>query len=515
CSGAAAANYSFTYTAGTVTVARKSATITASNALVTYGDPIPTITPAYTGLVNSETSAVATTVPNCTTTYTVTSNFGTSPTTACSGAVAANYTFTYSGGLVTIQKKTVTVTASSPTVTYGANVPAISPSYAGYRNGQNENTAGVMDTLALCSSTYQNTDSILTVPVSSCSGASALNYQFSYVSGMVTITRKNINVTASSDTATYGDASIATPTPSYTGWVNGEGPSILTTTPTCSTTYTSSSSVSAGAATSCTGAAAANSSFTYYPGTVTVQRKGVVVTASNATVSYGSAPPSISPSYAGFVNGQNSSVVSNTTCGSNYTVTTNVADTAPTTTCANAVAANYSFAYVSGTVTVTQRQVTVTAESPTVFYGAPVPTIGFALANMANSQTSSVFTTQPTCTTVYTNTDTVAMRPTTSCSGAVAANYWFSYTSGAVTIQPAVITVTASSHTRVYGDTDIPAPTPTYTGWVNGNDNSILTTQATVLVAAYVVEQVAWVGRIEVSLPLTQPVYVGVGAGMS
>ncbi|MFM7552045.1 MAG: MBG domain-containing protein, partial [Actinomycetota bacterium] len=249
--------------------------------------------------------------------------------------------------------------------------------------------------------------------------------------------------------------------------------------PTCSTTYTSSSSVSAGAATSCTGAAAANYSFTYYPGTVTVQRKGVVVTASNATVSYGSAPPSISPSYAGFVNGQNSSVVSNTTCGSNYTVTTNVADTAPTTTCANAVAANYSFTYVSGTVTVTQRQVTVTAESPTVFYGAPVPTIGFALANMANSQTSSVFTTQPTCTTVYTNTDTVAMRPTTSCSGAVAANYWFSYTSGAVTIQPAVITVTASSHTRVYGDTDIPAPTPTYTGWVNGNDNSILTTQAT------------------------------------
>ena len=50
--------------------------------------------------------------------------------------------------------------------------------------------------------------------------------------------------------------------------------------------------------------------------------------------------------------------------------------------------------------------------------------------------------------------------------------------SHSVTIQPAIITVTASSHTRVYGDTDIPAPTPSYTGWVNGNDNTILTTQA-------------------------------------
>ena len=61
---------------------------------------------------------------------------------------------------------------------------------------------------------------------------------------------------------------------------------------------------------------------------------------------------------------------------------------------------------------------------------------------MANSQTSSVFTTQPTCTTVYTTSDTVSMHPATSCSGAVAANYWFTYTSGQVTIQPAVITVT-------------------------------------------------------------------------
>ena len=107
------------------------------------------ITPAYSGLVNSETGAVMTTVPTCTTTYTVTSNYGTSPTTSCSGGVAANYTFSYSGGLITIQKKTVTVTASSPTVTYGANVPAISPSYSGWRNSQTESTSGVMDSLAI------------------------------------------------------------------------------------------------------------------------------------------------------------------------------------------------------------------------------------------------------------------------------------------------------------------------------------------------------------------------------
>jgi hypothetical protein len=170
--------------------------------------------------------------------------------------------------------------------------------------------------------------------------------------------------------------------------------------------------------------------------------------------------------------------VSNTTCSSLYTVTTNVGVT-PSTSCVNAVAANYSFSYVNGYVTVSQRRVVVTASTPTVFYGSPVPTIGFSLTNMANGQDHTVFSTQPTCTTVYTVTDVVGARPATSCTGAVADNYWFVYTDAYVDIQPAIITITASSHTRVYGETSVPTVSATYTGWQNGNSESILTTLAT------------------------------------
>ncbi len=46
-------------------------------------------------------------------------------------------------------------------------------------------------------------------------------------------------------------------------------------------------------------------------------------------------------------------------------------------------------------------------------------------------------------------------------------------------------------------------------------EQEVIAPAATVLVAAYVVVQVAWVDRIVLSLPLTQPVYVGVGDGMS
>ena len=368
------------------------------------------------------------------------------------------------------------MTASSTTVAYGANVPGITPSYVGWVNSQSH--TNVLTQVPLCSTTYNSTDGINVIPSTSCSGADALNYTFSYTNGTVTIIRKNINVTASSDTAVYGDASVATPTPSYSGWVNGQSQTILTATPTCSTTYQPTSSVSAGAATSCTGAAAANYSFSYIPGTITVERKGVVVTASSPTVSYGSAPPAVTPSYDGFMNGENSSVVGNTTCSSLYTITTDVGVT-PSTSCANAVAANYSFTFTSGFVTVVQRRVVLTASTPVVFYGSAVPTVGFSLTNMANGQDFTALSTQPTCTTTYTVTDTVGARPVTTCASAAAANYWFVYVDAYVDIQPAVITITASSHTRVYGETSVPTVTATYTGWQNGNSEAILSTLAT------------------------------------
>ena len=81
CSGAVAANYSFTYVDGAVTVNRKGVVVTASNAAVTYGDAVPTITPSYTGWVNSENEAVLTTTPTCTTPYLPTTTVAAGSTT--------------------------------------------------------------------------------------------------------------------------------------------------------------------------------------------------------------------------------------------------------------------------------------------------------------------------------------------------------------------------------------------------------------------------------------------------
>ncbi len=187
CSGAAAANYTIGYVAGSVTVTKAPLTITASSGTMTYGATPPAITASYSGFVNGQTSAVLTTQPTCVTAATATSTVaGSSYTSSCSGAAAANYTIGYVAGSVTVTKAPLTITASSGTMTYGATPPAITTSYSGFVNGQ---TSAVLTTQPTCVTAATATSTVAGSPYpSSCSGAAAANYTISYVTGLVTVT---------------------------------------------------------------------------------------------------------------------------------------------------------------------------------------------------------------------------------------------------------------------------------------------------------------------------------------
>jgi hypothetical protein len=133
--GTAASNYilkqPITTTANITAV---SVTVTAPTPTVTYGDPVPTpLTPTYNAFVNGEDSGVLTTQPICTTTYTPGSAARSSQTTSCSGAVAANYTFIYANGAVTVNPALLTITANPQTKVYGAADPTLTYSAAGFK----------------------------------------------------------------------------------------------------------------------------------------------------------------------------------------------------------------------------------------------------------------------------------------------------------------------------------------------------------------------------------------------
>ncbi len=76
-------------------------TVTASGGSFITGETPPAITAAITGYVNGESESVVTTAPVCSTTADSSSPVGTYPSN-CSGAAAANYSFHYVAGSVTV-----------------------------------------------------------------------------------------------------------------------------------------------------------------------------------------------------------------------------------------------------------------------------------------------------------------------------------------------------------------------------------------------------------------------------
>ena len=88
-------------------------TVTASNASVPYGQPIPVLTSTVTGFVNGDTTSVLSGAPSETTTATKGSAVGTYPITITLGTLtAANYTFNFVNGTVTITSLGTTATPS-------------------------------------------------------------------------------------------------------------------------------------------------------------------------------------------------------------------------------------------------------------------------------------------------------------------------------------------------------------------------------------------------------------------
>ncbi len=412
--------------------------------------------------------------------------------TSCSGATlsganAADYSIVYTSAAndFTVTLAPVNV-AVSGTQTYGGT-----PSFSGSASppsGVTVNTTGLACTYVgtlilkpIAPTLPAGTTSLVPPSCSgvTLSGANAADYSVVYTSTSTdfTVTPAPLTITASSPTMTYG-GTVPTITAGYSGFVNSETSSSLTTKPTCATTATSSSPVSASPfASSCGGAVDPNYSFSYAGGSVTVNPAALTVTASSGSMNYGGSVPTITASYSGFVNGDTSSALTTPPiCSTTATGSSPVSPPTYLTSCSGAVDSNYTISYAGGSVTVGKATLTITASSPTMTYGGSVPTITAGYSGFKNGDTASSLTTVPTCSTTATSSSPVSGSPyPSSCSGAVDPNYTISYASGSVTVSKAPLTITASSPTMTYGGT-VPTITAGYSGFVNGDTSSALTT---------------------------------------
>ena len=390
---------------------------------------MPTVTSSDSGFVNGDSVSSLTTQPTCSTTATSLSGVGTYPS-SCSGASDPNYAVSYVNGVVAVGTTTLVITASSGAMTYGGSVPSVTASYSGFENGD---TAASLSKLPTCTTTATSSSGAGTY-TTSCSGAVDPNYTIVYVAGAVKVSAANLTITASSASMTYG-GSVPAVSASYSGFVNGDTATSLTTKPTCSTTVTSSSAVGS-YPTSCSGAVDADYDITYVAGTVAIHPADLTITASSATVTYGNAAPAIAASYSGFVNGDTAaSLTTKPTCTTAVTAASTVGSYAST--CSGAADADYTINYVLGSVTVTPALLTVTANDQTKALGAAVPALTATITGFVDGQTlaTSGVTGQPTCATTATTSSPAGSYPITCSVGTLAAvNYTFSLVAGTLTV---------------------------------------------------------------------------------
>jgi gliding motility-associated-like protein len=469
-----AGNYTITYVAGNIIVGQAILTITANNASKTYGAVNPAFSVSYSGFIGTDDASSLTTLPTISTTAVTGSPVNTYPINV-SGAVSSNYTIVYNPGTLTVNPAVLTITADNNTKVYGAVLPALTVGYSGFVGTDN---ASSLTTAPTISTTATTASPVNTYPITA-SGAISSNYTFVYQPGTLTVTPAALTITANNNTKVYG-AAMPLLTVGYGGFVGTDDASSLTTQPTLSTTAVTTSPVNTYPITA-SGAVSANYTITYQPGTLTVTPAALTITANSDTKVYGAPVPTLTVSYSGFVGTDNASSLTTQPIIIAPVTANSPVNTYPIT-AGGAASANYTFTYQPGTLTVTPAALTITANSDTKVYGAPVPTLTVSYSGFVGTDNASSLITQPTLSTTAVANSPVNTYPITA-SGAVSANYTLVYQPGTLTVTPAVLTITANNSTKVYGAVN-PALVASYNGFIGTDDASSLTTQPTISTTA-------------------------------
>ena len=199
------------------------------------------------------------------------------------------------------------------------------------------------------------------------------------VTASIAVNKAVLTVTANNVSRVYGTAN---PALTYTikGYKNADTSSVLAGAASLTTAATAKSGVGAAPITFATkGLTAWNYSIVYVNGSLTVTKAVLTVKATSVSRIYGTPNPMFTYTITGFVNGDTNSVISGAASlagATPATVTSAIGSYPIMFSTEGLTAANYSFTYVSGTLTVVSPLPTVTSLSPN---SATAGGLGFTL----------------------------------------------------------------------------------------------------------------------------------------
>jgi sugar lactone lactonase YvrE len=478
CVGAADPDYAITYATGSGDVSPAGLSVTVSGGQTYGGGPWFEVK-GYDGLAAGDSpSVLAGALGGCATSVASSSAVGSyaHTITGCGGLADADYAISYADGGFTVTPAPLTITPSSPSMVYGAAVPAIAPSYAGFVAGD---TPASLGTPPSCSTTATSANTVDGSPyASSCTGAVDANYTIGYAPGFVGVTPAPLSV-AVAGRQTYGGAATFA-VAGYAGFVNGDAAANLDgSLAGCTTDVSTSAAVGGYALTisECAGLSDDDYVITYRDAGLTVQPAPLTITAGSATMRYGASVPTITPGYTGLAAGDTASALTSAAECSTIATPKSTVDGSPyATTCAGAADPNYSITYAAGSLGLTRAPLTVGVAGSAVYGGSA----RFAVTGydgFANGDDAASLSGVLTGCSASARFAAAGWYPAmiTGCAGLADDNYAVGYADEGFTIRAAPLTITASSVSMAYG-TRVPAITPTYAGLVGGDTPSSLTT---------------------------------------
>jgi filamentous hemagglutinin family protein len=499
--GAQAGNYVVT-TPGSLTgtITPASLTITADAKSMTYGgNALPALTYVSSGLLGSDalSGALATTATAYDGTAGSGSNAGVYAITQGTLTAGGNYAITYAGANLTVTPATLTYAAGVATIAYGSTPSVSGGTLAGLVNG--DTLAGATTGSLNFTTTATAASPVGTYAVTGTGLTPSGNYTLVQAADngtAITITPASLTVVADAKGMTYGGNALPALTYVATGLVNGDLLSGALTTTASAYDGTPGSGSNAGAypITQGTLNAGGNYVLAYTGATLTVDKAQLTVSASSPSMTYGAVSlPTLTPAFSGLVNGDSSiagltGTLTYTTAATAYNGTAGSASDAGTyamnTSLAGMSSTNYTFAPLSGalTLTVAPAPLTIQANDQNKNYDGLGHTAGVTYAGFVAGQNVSALagTLNYAGVSIYDNVSVYAGEVAPGSydvtpAGLTSANYDISYVTGLLTIDLAPLTVAATSFSKVQDNIAYTGGNGvTYAGFVNGEGVSSL-----------------------------------------
>lgn len=361
--------------------------------------------------------------------------------------------------MITFKDKTFNYTGQAPTTTWTNNVDGYTASLT-------------MPTLEKDAGSY-----VAYIPVTFTKGSESFSTEVAY---RYTIKAAELTAKVQDASRVYGDNNPAFNI-SYSGFINGDNESVVTTKPIVTTTATASTNVGTYPI-SISGGVAQNYILKYEAGTLTVTKAALEISVTDATKIYGSENPAFTLNYLGLKNNEiKPSWEKYPIFSTEADKTSDVGDYKIIVDCS---ATNYNIIKNSpGTLTITPAQLTIKANNADKTYYEENPSFTYACSGFVNGDNiSSALQAQPTLSTdadQYSNAGTYDI----AANGASSNNYNIVFIPGTLTINKRLLVAKVGNFERIYGEEN-PSFTIEYEGFVGNDSESSLSVKPTAKTSA-------------------------------